>query len=508
MTTNARSGRRVIGTVLALLGLPVALALAEAVAFHVNNHDTGTLLSSGEERTYLLHVPDRYDPATPAPLVVSLHGGAVWPAVQRDMSRWNTVADEHGFIVVYPSGIGGRGPRAWRVNRGPGLDRDITFIAELIDHLEAAYNIDSARIYADGLSNGAGMAFVLSCTLSDRIAAVGMVAAALLAPWDWCTDTRPVPMIAFHGTGDRLTPYQGGSSWVTPVILPDVPGFVASWARRNGCAADPAETAVTPDVSRRTYTDCAGNAAVVLHTIADGGHTWPGGTPLPEWFAGPTTRSIDATREMWAFFQQHTLHDGLAAMAGRARPPALNARAARLAARRAGALRPLRRQHLHRPRVGRRHARPAIFNPRALDARQWARARAKAAGFRRWSSPPSTTTASASGRRATTTHSVARSPWRGGQGDVVREFVDACRAEGLRRGALPLALGPQPSGLRRLAALQRRLLRPAHRAAHGYGPMHEVWFDGANGEGPNGKRQEYDWPRFWGTREASCSPMP
>ena len=53
--------------------------------------------------------------------------------------------------------------------------RDVRFISELIDKLEAAYNIDPARIYANGFSNGGGMAFVLSCTLSDRIAAVGMV---------------------------------------------------------------------------------------------------------------------------------------------------------------------------------------------------------------------------------------------------------------------------------------------------------------------------------------------
>ena len=82
--------------------------------------------------------------------------------------------------------------------------RDVRFISELIDKLEAAYNIDPARIYANGFSNGGGMAFVLSCTLSDRIAAVGMVGAAQTLPWSWCTDHRPVPMIAFHGTADPI----------------------------------------------------------------------------------------------------------------------------------------------------------------------------------------------------------------------------------------------------------------------------------------------------------------
>ena len=116
----------------------------------------------------------------PAPLVISMHGGGGWPAHQRDVSGWNRLAESHGFIVVYPAGSGA--PRAWSVDHGTGLLDDVRFISELIDTLEAAYNIDPARIYADGLSNGAGMAFVLSCTLSDRIAAVGMVAAAHSLP--------------------------------------------------------------------------------------------------------------------------------------------------------------------------------------------------------------------------------------------------------------------------------------------------------------------------------------
>jgi dienelactone hydrolase len=193
------------------------------------------------------------------------------------------------------------------VSPGTGLAKDVRFISDLIDDLEKAFNVDPTRIYADGLSNGGGMAFVLSCTLSDRIAAVGMVAAAQSLPWDWCTDRRPVPMIAFHGTADRLVPYEGGTSWVGPVSFPDVSRWTASWARRNRCGPDPVETTVAADVTRRDYTDCADDAAVVLFTIHGGGHTWPGGEPLPEWFLGTTSRGVDATRESWAFFQEHRL---------------------------------------------------------------------------------------------------------------------------------------------------------------------------------------------------------
>jgi len=291
----------VIGAVLILIGLPVVLALIAAVSFHLRNRNNGSIVSSGKRREYLLYVPRSYDRSKPTPLVISMHGAGGWPVQQRDMSQWNRLADEHGFIVVYPAGTGR--PRVWHMSRRT----DVRFISELIDTLEAAYNIDPARIYADGLSNGGGMAFVLSCTLSDRIAAVGMVGAAQLLPWNWCTDRRPVPMITFHGTADRFAPYNGGTSWVVPRPLPNIETWTANWARRNRCGPKPVESAVAADVTRREYTNCADDAAVVLYTLRGGGHTWPGGQPLPEWFAGPTSRSIDASGVMWEFFRAHPL---------------------------------------------------------------------------------------------------------------------------------------------------------------------------------------------------------
>ena len=309
MADRAELRRRkgVIGAVLVLLGLPVALALVQAVSFHVLNRSNGSIVSSGVEREYLLYVPRSYDRTRPTPLVISMHGAAMWPAIQMETSQWNRVADEHGFIAVYPSGVSGRGPRIWEAGGGPGQGRDVRFISELIDTLAAHYNIDPARVYANGLSNGGGIAFVLSCTLSDRIAAVGVVAPALFMPWSACADRRAVPMIAFHGTADRQIPYDGGTSWVARDTFPSIPAWTANWARRNRCALSPIDSAVAPDVTLRSYADCADAAAVVLYTIQGGGHTWPGGKPLPEWFVGPTSDGVDASSEMWGFFREHPL---------------------------------------------------------------------------------------------------------------------------------------------------------------------------------------------------------
>lgn len=302
-----KNRKMVIVAVLALINLPVALVLTEAVWFQASNRSNGSFISSGEKREYLLHVPKSYDRTKPTPLVISMHGAGLWGAAQKETSEWNQVAQAQRFIVVYPSGAEGAGPRVWNVNHGPGLMRDARFISELIDTLQAAYNIDATRIYANGLSNGGGMAFALSCTLSDRIAAVGMVAAAQTLPWKWCTEQRAVPMIAFHGTHDPVVPYNGGTTWVSPRPFPDVPKWTANWAERNRCARHPVDSVVATDVARRAYTSCAEGAAVVLYTVQGGGHTWPGGKPLPEWLTGTTSYSIDATSQMWSFFREQQL---------------------------------------------------------------------------------------------------------------------------------------------------------------------------------------------------------
>jgi polyhydroxybutyrate depolymerase len=299
----------VIGAVLAIIGLPVLLVLLAVVSIRILDQTNGTIVSSGQKRDYLLYVPSSYDRAKPAPLVISMHGGALWPAAQKGISQWNRVADEHGFIVAYPSGTGVL--KAWHMGTegkaAEALEANVRFISELIDTLEAAYNIDRARIYVDGYSVGGGMAFAVSCRLSHRFAAVGAVSPAEFLPMNWCKDSRPVPMVEFDGTADRIKPYKGGRAPFGPGLFPAVRDWVASWAQRNRCGPNPVESVAAKDVTRLDYANCAEDAAVVLYTIQGGGHTWPGSTPIPEWILGHTTRSIDATSLMWAFFREHAL---------------------------------------------------------------------------------------------------------------------------------------------------------------------------------------------------------
>jgi polyhydroxybutyrate depolymerase len=298
----------IVRGVFVLVVVPILLGLVVVASIRLLDRTNGSVVVSGRTRRYLVHVPHSYDRTRPTPLVISMHGTGGWPGQQQYLSQWSRLADAQGFIVVYPAGTGF--PRIWHVFRDAGLQRDVMFISAMIDTLERTYDIDSSRIYADGFSNGGGMAFVLSCTLSDRIAAIGLVAAAETLPWNWCEDRRPMPMIAFHGTDDPIIPYTGGHSPLAREIFPNVETWASSWAHRNDCASKARDSTVTTDVTRRQYTGCVDSATVVLYTIRGGGHTWPGGKPLPSIIVGATSHEIDATKEMWSFFRERSLHAG------------------------------------------------------------------------------------------------------------------------------------------------------------------------------------------------------
>lgn len=300
--------KKIIFVLTLLLGVALLLVIVLAVSFMIANKTNGTLISSGEKRQYLLYVPTSYSPDKPTPLIVSIHGFAEWPAHQAQISRWNDLADEQGFIVVYPSGT--KFPKRWRttglVNSSGDPALDVRFISDLIDRLETEYNIDPNHIYANGLSNGGGMSYLLACKMADRIAAIGSVAGAYTYPPDQCSPSRPVPMIAFHGDADPVVPYFGGPSRSFEIPFPYVPDWMQKWAKRNECKT----ATIIPqqgEISGFAWSDCSQNADVTFYTIIGGGHAWPGGDPLPAWIVGYTSQAIDATRVMWQFFEQHPL---------------------------------------------------------------------------------------------------------------------------------------------------------------------------------------------------------
>ncbi len=261
---------------------------------------------NGVLREYRLHVPRRL--SSPAPLLIVLHGGGGNARQIERFTGFSRLADREGFMVVYPQGIN----RQWNDGRSfedSGTADDVGFIAALIDHLVAAQSVDPARVYATGISNGGFMSYRLGCQLSDRIAGIAPVAATLSEDLAAdCAPLRPLPVMMVNGTADPLVPYDGGV-----VSLPggrsrgqirSAEVTAAFWAAHNGCDSTPLQ-APLPDgstVEISQYDGC--DAPVVLYTIRNGGHTWPGAAQyLPVRLIGGTNRDMNATEAIWSFFK-------------------------------------------------------------------------------------------------------------------------------------------------------------------------------------------------------------
>jgi polyhydroxybutyrate depolymerase len=178
--------------------------------------------------------------------VLGFHGNGGTASQFESTSGFSALATDEGFIAVYPQGLGE--PPAW--NTWAGSD-DVEFARDVIAAVEAKCAVDPARVYAVGHSRGGGMANRLACDLADRVAAIGSVSGSYQSGEN-CAPSRPVAIVAFHGTGDPIVPYNGFSaSGAMPaayfIIGTPVPQWASDWAGRNGCDPKPVgETAAEP----------------------------------------------------------------------------------------------------------------------------------------------------------------------------------------------------------------------------------------------------------------------
>ena len=304
---------------LALLALafPVLLQCAStrlASAVGAARDESGTIDSGGVTRTYLVHVPASYDGRQPVPLVLVFHGGSGRPPGMARISGMNGVADRHGFIAVYPAGLNGQ----WKDGRTPELSAldDVTFTDALIHKLESDYRIDSKRVYATGLSNGAFFSFRLACDLGDEIVATAPVAGSIGVSLHDACKNEPVSVMMINGTADPLVLYNGGRVGGRFVGQGDsipVSQAALTWVRTDGCSPTPristlphADSGSITTTTIRTFAGCRNGTAVQLYTVTGGGHAWPGGQPfLPPAIIGVTSRDFNASETIWQFFAAH-----------------------------------------------------------------------------------------------------------------------------------------------------------------------------------------------------------
>lgn len=280
------------------------------------------LVQGADTRWYLQNVPATYTPTDPMPVVVDFHGYSEGAEIHVKHSDLSTYGDTEGFITISPQGFG---PVArWDTTLGGS---DLAFVGLLLDQIESQLCVDTNRVFVTGLSNGAFLTSAVACQYADRVAAAAPVAG--IRDVDGCQPSRPVPVVAFHGTADTFVAFDGGmGSSVANLPAPDgsgqsmgevnqeiatekgptVPEITADWAARNGCESTPVTSTVAPDVILATF-PCPPGAETLLYEITDGGHTWPG-SPFSvaiEMVVGHTTMSISANEIMWDFFQEHPL---------------------------------------------------------------------------------------------------------------------------------------------------------------------------------------------------------
>lgn len=252
-------------------------------------------------------------PSTPAPkagypLILLFHGAQATSDWQAAYTTFEDAAVRAGFAIVHPDGTGK--DHTWNAGACCGsavhdqVD-DVSFTHELIGRLKRMAAIDSRRIHVGGISNGGMFADRLACEMSNQLASVALVSAA---PYSGhCPLWIPIPTLILHGAKDPLVPPGGREAPSDDAPPhPDLHRFAADRATHYDCA-DPVERPLNlAGSSCTTWSPCRFDGEVELCLLGDGGHTWPG-AKLELTSLGPTSRTLDANRELLHFFARHQL---------------------------------------------------------------------------------------------------------------------------------------------------------------------------------------------------------
>lgn len=269
----------------------------------------------GRDRSYLLHVPKGYDAATPTPVVLLLHGTGESGDKYLEGANWANQADEAGFIVIAPNALPVQrdkeesltNPSLWDFAvLGGGEGSDVQFIDAAIADVSSKFNVDASRIYCTGHSSGGGMTFLLGVVRTSKFAAIGVVASPFVGVSQ--DIGLNLPTIYIQGTADPIVPVEGGDGGLLGALVPPLETTLSGWAAILSCDTPRAVTSNENGVQVSSYAACEGAAPFLVYLIEGQGHKWPGSNvpASPAFIVGPSTESLDATSEIWAFFSGKT----------------------------------------------------------------------------------------------------------------------------------------------------------------------------------------------------------
>ena len=278
--------------VYALIVVFIILLAYESYGFEQQAKLYSKIEVNGVTRQYIMHVPANYSPDRPMPLLIALHGGIGNAYQFMQETGFNSLADQYGFIVVYPDGLGtfrysdhiwNSGTIEAPLQKGY---QDVAFIEQLLAHIESTYAVNASRIYIVGHSNGAMMSYRMAGEDASAFAAVASVAGTIggkplpnASLYEIPTPSTPVSVIEFHGLLDTNVRYNGGSPtsglevgerW--DISVNDTIGF---WVTYDHCNKTKTEVNSTNSlISEDTYSGGLNSTQVKLFTFTTEGHFW------------------------------------------------------------------------------------------------------------------------------------------------------------------------------------------------------------------------------------------
>jgi polyhydroxybutyrate depolymerase len=238
------------------------------------------------ERPFTLVLPSNYQPGTPAPLIIGLHGYTAESPYAESYLALGKVADEKGILTVYPSGSkDSNGYLFWNAtpaccNFDSSAVDDEAYLLSIIDSVSKDHAVDPARIYIVGHSNGGFMAHRMACNQSDRIAAIVSLAGATYSNPKSCNPSSPVSVLQIHGSNDAVISYTGG--YLFGSAYPSARRTIDLWGKLNECGKKPYRVLPRLDLDRKLagaettvlrYKGCKTGANSELWTINKGKHS-------------------------------------------------------------------------------------------------------------------------------------------------------------------------------------------------------------------------------------------
>ena len=269
---------------------------------------TENILYDGNNRQYILYVPQIYSPSISMPILFAFHGGSGYAAdFMNYEADFRSIADTAGFILVYPQALEdpNDGNSTNWLHKEPTDHKDIFFVETLIDTIATQYSINPERIYACGYSLGGMFSYELACQLNHKITAISSVAGAVfLGAFNFCEIFHPTAIQSINGTDDGIHPYNDQNGWYFSIA--EIDSF---WATTNNTDILPIISQI-PDINssdgsqveRYSWINGDGCVSVEELKIINGGHDWP--SPLSSW----GNQDINANIEVWNFLSKYEMN--------------------------------------------------------------------------------------------------------------------------------------------------------------------------------------------------------